>query len=224
MSFPAHQDTTREHAYKALTSFAKYLQHKGIITPAQLVELKTIRPRRRKDPQRSIPVEEEVQQLLHEARHSKHWAMIALMVHAGLRAHEVAQLSWKDINLDNQVIVVQGKGGKRRFVGMNTALLEALKAHQAVANPHEVPLLFYDTKGKPLTGDGVWKRVNTLSKRGGFHTSPHALRRYFATTAAMSGRSLVTLQRVLGHSNLSTTEQYIRATSLQAAEEMKGWD
>lgn len=63
-----------------------------------------------------------------------------------------------------------------------------------------------------------------MGKDANVSITPHSLRRYFATKNAMAGRSLSTLQRVLGHSSLATTEKYIRATCLQAAEDMKGWD
>ncbi|MCA9800316.1 MAG: tyrosine-type recombinase/integrase, partial [Cyanobacteria bacterium HKST-UBA04] len=130
-----------------------------------------------------------------------------------------------DVDLANGVLMVeQGKGGKRRKVGMNQTLLAHMKRYICtLSDTHESAPLFLNTKGLRMQRDGLLNRIRRLGKQTGIKVSPHVLRRAFVTINANKGRSLVMLQMACGHSDIKTTRDYCKTTEDEVIQAMKGW-
>lgn len=223
-SIPVKQFATREKAYKALICFGKHLVVVNIIDDSMLDSCRKLRPIANKPPHRPIPKPDDVERLLTLDMSPLDKALVSICIHTGLRANEIASLKLDNLDTKAGLLAFIGKGGKERVVGLNDDCLKSLKFYLDEARPVSASrLLLLNDEGLPLTRHAIASRIRRLGERVGVKTSPHALRRYFATKHALAGRSLAMLQRVLGHSSLGTTEKYIQATSLQAAEEMRNW-
>lgn len=220
---PAKQYATREKAYKALLCFGKHLVGVGVIDNTMLEACRKHRPRAHQPPHRPLPSVTEAKALLSQEGGLLDRLLVHLLAHTGLRAGELVGLTFANLNREERLLIFTGKGGKQRVVGLNDACHTLLIEYLETERPHSGEALLLLPDGLPLSRHSLSARVKRLAEKAGFHTSPHALRRYFATKHAMAGRSLATLQRVLGHSSLATTEKYIGVTSLQAAQEMRGW-
>jgi site-specific recombinase XerD len=223
-SIPAKQFATREKAYKALVCFGKQLVAVNVIDDLMLDSCRKLRPVANKPPHRPIPKPNDVERILELDMSPLDRVLVGVCIHTGLRANEIASLTVDNFDREAALLAFIGKGGKERVVGLNDVCLKSLENYLDEARPGSPSrLLLLNDEGLPLTRHAIASRIRRLGERVGIKTSPHALRRYFATKHAVAGRSLAMLQRVLGHSSLGTTEKYIQATSLQAAEEMKGW-
>jgi len=143
-------------------------------------------------------------------------AALELTYSSGLRISELVGLDLDDLDLDQGLIRVHGKGGKERIVPVGGKALEALKDYLAVrpglAGPagREEPALFLGRRGRRLN-DRVFRRqvngyVNRLSLESGL--SPHSIRHTFATHMLEAGADLRAIQELLGHASLSTTQKY----------------
>lgn len=137
---------------------------------------------------------------------------VQLMLHAGLRIGEVADLRWEYIDLESKLLkVVRGKGGRNRDIPLNTTLLAEL---ERVPEPLRVGPVIGTTKGRPLHVKCVAHLFERqLAKRlrefGQPPVSPHQLRRAFATRLKQSQVDLDTIRRLLGHRHLNTTQRYL---------------
>lgn len=139
-------------------------------------------------------------------------AIILLIVDSGLRRQEVCNLNRSDIDLSTGLVrVKQGKGRKDRVTVIGaTTKRTLLKYWQTCPNQHpDAPAIQTET-GERLTGNGLQSILRRLSKSAGVKFSAHALRRTCATLALQGGMDLVSLQAMLGHSDISTTRGYIQ--------------
>ncbi|MCR9238209.1 MAG: tyrosine recombinase XerC [Alphaproteobacteria bacterium] len=144
-------------------------------------------------------------------------AILSLLYGCGLRISEALGLSLKDVDaLQTGVMKVTGKGGKERLVPVLPAVIEAVSLYGslcpfiiAYADNPEAPL-FFGVRGKRLNPRIVQKAVEDLRMRLGLPSSatPHALRHAFATHLLAGGGDLRTIQELLGHASLSTTQIY----------------
>lgn len=142
----------------------------------------------------------------------KEKALFMFMLDSGLRRQEVCNLNIGDINLKTGMVrVVQGKGKKDRIavIGMNTRKLinEYLKTLPCLSENAPV---FPSVLGERFTGDGLQSFFERLSRKVGFKITAHMVRRTFATLCLRLGMDMVSLQTLLGHSNLETTRRYIQ--------------
>jgi integrase/recombinase XerD len=142
-------------------------------------------------------------------------AMIYLLYATGLRVSELVGLRTRDIELEQGYLRVLGKGDKERIVPFAPVAGDRLKAyldHHRPASDHD--FIFLNRNGKPLTRQGFWKNLKTLAHQAGVSAtlSPHVLRHSFATHLLQSGMNLRSLQMLLGHSDLSTTQIYTHVT------------
>lgn len=140
-------------------------------------------------------------------------AMLQLMYAAGLRVSELCQLTRADVDSARGVVSAFGKGGKRRLVPIGetavSALAEYLTDRQQHVH-HERPVLFLSPRGRALTRQAFWKRVVLYARAAGIPraVSPHKLRHSFATHLLEGGADLRSVQTLLGHADISTTEVY----------------
>jgi integrase/recombinase XerD len=140
-------------------------------------------------------------------------AMIELLYAGGVRVSEVADARLEDLKLEMGYILVRGKGDKERMVPLGApaqrALQEYLKNGRAViAKKKTSPLLFLGVGARRLTRQRVWQLVGKASLASGRHASPHMLRHSCATHMVENGADLRTVQTILGHSDISTTQIY----------------
>lgn len=143
-------------------------------------------------------------------------AMLSLTYAAGLRVSELLQLSLGDIDLRAGVITTLGKGKKMRVVPVGQIALEHLEAHLALREPiPNCPLLFPGRGGRQLSRVAFWKIVKRYAALAGlpadFH--PHSLRHSFATHLLQGGADLRTVQVLLGHVSIATTEIYTHVST-----------
>jgi len=135
-------------------------------------------------------------------------AILELLYAAGLRVSELTGLNVADLSLDAGRALVRGKGDKERIVPLGRASVEALDAYLKQGRPplakKPSPRLFLSTRGLPLSRAWVWHLV----KRSDAHASPHMLRHSCATHMVERGADLRTVQTLLGHADIATTQVY----------------
>jgi len=141
-------------------------------------------------------------------------AMLELLYGSGLRASELVGLRPADVDLQTQLLVCRGKRDRQRLVPIGDAARRALVAYLERARPRLVRradpgVLFVNAQGRPLGRQGLWRIVRTrgrgLGVRGAF---PHALRHSFASHLLEGGADLRSVQALLGHADIGTTEIY----------------
>ncbi len=141
-------------------------------------------------------------------------AMLQLLYATGLRVSELCKVVMNDLNRQG-VITVIGKGNKQRLIPVGRFALEAVSRYIENARPHLIkkrtsPYLFVTSRGTKMTRQGFWKLIIAHGKRVGiFHNlSPHVVRHSFATHLLEGGADLRSLQTMLGHSDITTTQIY----------------
>ena len=142
-------------------------------------------------------------------------AILELMYASGLRVSEVVELPFEQINLSAGLVQVMGKGSKERIVPIGEIAIEWIERYLQEARPiltknRWVTTLFISRIGRPMTRQTLWHRVKNLAFDAGIKgkLSPHTLRHAFATHLINHGADLRTVQLLLGHSDLSTTQIY----------------
>lgn len=140
-------------------------------------------------------------------------AMLELLYAGGVRVSEVADARLEDLKLAMGYILVRGKGDKERMVPLGVPAQHALQQYltnsrKVLAKKRTSPLLFLGTGGRRLSRQRVWQLVGKASLASGRHASPHMLRHSCATHMVENGADLRTVQTILGHSDISTTQIY----------------
>jgi integrase/recombinase XerD len=148
-----------------------------------------------------------------EAIASRNRALLEVFYAGGLRVSELVGLRLEDVKLDSGYVLVRGKGGKERIVPLGTPSVEALgpylrEARLVLCNGKTSAQLFVGRGGRKLTRAWMWKIVSDASMAAGRHASPHMLRHSCATHMVENGADLRTVQTILGHSDISTTQVY----------------
>jgi integrase/recombinase XerD len=152
-------------------------------------------------------------------------ALVELLYGAGLRVSEAVGLDRTGIDLDDRLVRCVGKGGKERIVPIGRQAAEALRLYLARGRPfldtHHRPELFLNARGGPLTRAGAFLIVRRLAEKAGLEPQrvhPHLLRHSFATHLLEGGADLRSVQEMLGHADLSTTELYTHVSDRRRRE------
>jgi site-specific recombinase XerD len=146
-------------------------------------------------------------------------ALFELAYSCGLRSEEIVNLDLGSADFDSEQLRVRGKGGKERMVPIGEQAQKALDNYLATARPALArdgePALFVSKTGRRLSGSDVRRRLRIWLRNASLSSglSPHALRHSFATHLLEGGADLRTIQELLGHSNISTTQVYTRVES-----------
>jgi len=140
-------------------------------------------------------------------------ALLELLYAGGVRVSEVANARLEDLKLEMGFILVRGKGDKERMVPLGVPAQQALRQYLSdgrglLAKRRSSPLLFLGTGARGLTRQRVWQLVGKASAASGRHASPHMLRHSCATHMVENGADLRTVQTILGHADISTTQVY----------------
>jgi integrase/recombinase XerD len=139
-------------------------------------------------------------------------AILELLYAGGLRVGEICALRVEDLHLDQARAQVRGKGDKERIVPLGRSAVEALERYLALGRPGLVKAgvqraLFLSVRGNPLTRQWVWEMVRAASPSGN-KVSPHKLRHSCATHMVEHGADLRSVQTLLGHADIATTQVY----------------
>ncbi len=142
-------------------------------------------------------------------------AMLELLYAAGLRVSELCQVELFDLNPEMGVLRITGKGGKQRIVPVGRAALQSVSRYLESARPgllrgRASRYLFVTARGGRLTRQAFWKLLAVHGKKAGiFHgLTPHVVRHTFATHLLEGGADLRSVQTMLGHADISTTQIY----------------
>lgn len=216
--------TTRSYHLIALRSFLRFCAKRGHETlPPSSIELPRIKKK-----QVSFLDHSEVARLFasipsDSPAGKRDRAIIALLYSSGLRVSELTNLDRTHINLDRGEFSVRGKGQKDRTVYIDSSAADLIKAYMA-ARTDTLPALFIryggtqavDQSGdfKRLTPRSIQRLVSRYALLAGItkHVSPHTLRHSFATDLLMNGADIRSVQTMLGHSDISTTQIYTHVT------------
>jgi len=145
-------------------------------------------------------------------------AILEVLYATGLRASEVVALRLGDIDVDKGLVICLGKGSKERLVPLGRSAIEwvlkYLPIRQRWLGQKTSPWLFISPRGRPLTRQTLWKLVARYGRAAGLgRVMPHMLRHTFATHLLEHGADLRSVQMMLGHSDLSTTQVYTYITN-----------
>lgn len=156
------------------------------------------------------PVENmQLTRILEKANRRRTRAMILLAALAGLRVHEIAKLRGDDFDLERCTLTVIGKGNKRAVIPLHPVLVELASTMPTTG------LWFssYQDPEKPITGKAVGKAISDCMTRAGVAGTAHQLRHWYGTALLEKGADLRTVQELMRHESLATTQIYTRVTS-----------
>jgi integrase/recombinase XerD len=149
-------------------------------------------------------------------------ALLELLYATGLRASELVELTVDQVNAVHGLLKVRGKGGRERLVPVGEIALVQLADYLLVGRPallkqRQTAVLFVNRSAQGLTRQGLWKIVKKYARQAGLATpmSPHTLRHSFATHLLAGGADLRSLQQMLGHVDISTTQIYTHIAQQQ---------
>jgi len=145
-------------------------------------------------------------------------AMLELMYSSGLRVSEVISSKVNDLNFEAGFLRVFGKGSKERIVPMNRRAAEKIRKYVLELRPfllkgRQSPFLFLTNRGRPMTRQRFWQALKKLGALAGLQITPHTIRHSFATHLLDGGADLRSVQKMLGHEDISTTQIYTKVSA-----------
>ena len=208
-----------------LKSFYLFLIKKKLISLSPLSEV--ITPKKEQYLPSSMS-EDEVEQLLQSPNieldiEIRDKAMIEMLYATGMRISELINLKMIDIDIERSVLKVLGKGSKERLVPFGEKASDSLSYYLKKRKKSSAKEVFLSNRGKKMTRTGFWQRIKIYLSREGLKDtiSPHTLRHAFATHLLNRGADLRSVQLLLGHSDLSTTQIYTHIAKQRLGEVLK---
>jgi integrase/recombinase XerD len=219
---PPASTATIHRKTACLRSFYRHVRREGLLDSDPTATLSAPR-RSRKLPH--VLSRGEIDRLLSQPRGTdpaslRDRALLELMYASGLRASEAIGLELADVDLEERVLRARGKGSKERVVPIGQAAVRALRMYLERGRPGLLkgapePHLFVNFRGGQLTRQGLYKIVRRHAVKAGLadRMSPHTLRHTFATHLLAGGCDLRSVQEMLGHADVSTTQLYTHLSS-----------
>jgi integrase/recombinase XerD len=214
---PPVKPATLQRKVACLRSFYRHLRRQDLLEDDPTVHLRAPK-QARKLPQ--VLSRDEVARLLEQPKGTepgalRDRALLEVMYACGLRASEATGLETSDVDLETGILRARGKGSKERLVPVGSAAGRALTAYLQRGRPRLAgdrlePRLFLNHRGAGLTRQGLYKIVQRHARSAGLASkmSPHTLRHTFATHLLAGGCDLRSLQEMLGHADIATTQLY----------------
>ena len=209
----------------ALRSFGSFLQRQNIW--AENLALLLDRPKASKVLPKVLSIDS-VNKLLNVIDTStplgkRDAALFELIYSCGLRISEVCGLLMENLHMNEQIIMVHGKGDKERIVPFGETAKEKLQVYLEEARPllvknKTIANVFVNYQGNPISRKGVWKNFQELEALSGVSSKVHTLRHSFATHLLSGGADLRSVQELLGHSDLATTQIYTHIDDKQLSQ------
>jgi integrase/recombinase XerD len=145
-------------------------------------------------------------------------AMLELLYSSGLRVSELVMMKTSDVHFDAGFVKVLGKGSRERVVPVNARAIARIKRYidderAGVLQRRHSPYLFVTKRGGPMTRQRFWQTMKALGRKLNIEISPHTVRHCFATHLLEGGADLRSVQKMLGHSDISTTQIYTKVTT-----------
>lgn len=211
---------TIAHKLTTIHNFHQYLEkeHQTKTCPTESID----RPKTKKTLPTCLSLEEVEKLLAIELKTPfdyRNKAMLELMYGGGLRVSELINLTIYDIDFDNAIIRIKGKGSKERMVPLGETasyyLQLYLNQRQSLSKNKSCEMLFLNARGAGISRQGFFKSLKQLLRSKGLNDtiSPHSLRHSFATHLLEGGADLRSIQLLLGHSDISTTKIYTHITN-----------
>ncbi|MBA2644012.1 MAG: tyrosine recombinase XerD [Solirubrobacterales bacterium] len=214
---PAVAPATLQRKVACLRSFHRHLRRVGMLVEDPTTKLRAPRHEGRLP---NVLTRDEVALLLEQPTGTdptalRDRALLEVMYACGLRASEAITLEVSDLDFESGVLRARGKGSKERLVPVGSAAERALSAYLSRGRPHLAgdrleACLFLNRRGGGLTRQGLYKIVQRHARSAGLESrmSPHTLRHTFATHLLAGGCDLRSLQEMLGHADITTTQLY----------------
>ncbi|MGQ9508463.1 MAG: site-specific tyrosine recombinase XerD [Thermodesulfobacteriota bacterium] len=205
----------------SIRMFLRFLQQEGILTvnPAESLEL----PKMAKILPEILSLEE-VERLLVQPDHQtplggRDRAMLEILYATGMRVSELIRLSTNQIQLEGGYVILRGKGSKERIVPLGGEAIHWLKEYLDKSRPlllkgRESPFIFVNRTGKAMSRQQFWKCIKAYGRKAGIEKriTPHVIRHSFASHLLERGADLRSVQMMLGHVDISTTQIYTHVT------------
>jgi integrase/recombinase XerD len=210
-------DTTTVRTIVSIKQFFKYLLLEKIIKEDPTSQIRT--PKMKKSIPGVISLED-VERVLASPNEStpegiRDLAMLEVLYATGIRVSELIWLKLNDVNFEMGFVIVYGKGSKERIVPIGGQAQEKLRTYMELSRPlllksRDSKELFVTRRAKAMTRQGFWKLIKNYALKAGItkQISPHTMRHSFATHLLERGADLRTIQIMLGHSDISTTQIY----------------
>jgi integrase/recombinase XerD len=214
---PAVAPATLQRKIACLRSFYRHLRRDGTLDRDPTSQLRAPRSRARLP---KVLSRDEVVRLLQQPRGTslaaiRDRALLETMYACGLRASEAISLELSQLDLEAGIVRARGKGSKERIVPIGSKALESLgvyleKARPRLVGPRDEMRVFVNLRGGGLSRQGLYKIVQRHARSAGLERrmSPHTLRHTFATHLLAGGCDLRSLQEMLGHADIGTTQVY----------------
>jgi integrase/recombinase XerD len=205
----------------AIRTFFRFLIQEGVLESNPVEELES--PKVAKTLPEILTLEE-IEQILEQPNlqtplGTRDRAMLEMLYATGMRVSELTQLPIHQVNLEGGYVLLYGKGSKERIVPLGT---EAMKwvtvylktARGILSKGKESPSLFINRSGKGMSRQRLWKNLKDYGRRAGLRKriTPHLLRHSFASHLLERGADLRSVQMMLGHADISTTQIYTHVT------------
>lgn len=212
-----------------MKAFFHYLQKEGLVGDNIAEGLKG--PKVEKKPP-SVLTEEEIMRLLEQAKGAspkelRDRAMLEILYATGIRVSELVSLKVSNVNFAMEYIVC-GDSGKERIIPFGSVAKEALeryleKGRSAFVADGEEGCLFTNCAGQPMSRQGFWKLVKSYGKKAGItgDLTPHILRHSFAAHLVDNGADLRSVQEMMGHADIASTQMYAQASRSQGQERLR---
>ncbi len=190
---------------RAIKTLLRFWHAEGYMTNAVKFEMPKLSKKR-------LPVldADQVSKVLAACASARDKALLLFAVDTGLRLSEIVSLSWRDIDMNNGLIILQrGKGGKSRSAVLGATGRRALLAYRrTLPDAGEHSAIFQTKDGERLTSHGLHQLFKRVSKRAGVMFSAHALRRTFCILSLRSGMNEIAVSALMGHASLEMTRHY----------------
>ena len=229
-SFSDKKSISQARSISAIKSFFNYLIFEGYIKDSPISNIES--PKQEKKLPKVL-TEEEIKKLINsiDLNHDfgqRNKTIIEILYGTGIRVSELINLKLSNIFFKENIIKVIGKGNKERFVPLGEIASNELKIYINNRNRMKIDskssdILFLNRYGRGLTRSMIFKIISDASKRIGLDKkiSPHTLRHSFATHLIKNGADLRTIQLILGHESITTTEIYTHLDTLHLEEVLK---